>query len=69
MIDDEPRAVIVEVGNVEIETFEQIFLTALLLGQILPVFSLVTPCAGRARPGPSGVSVQRGTFTTGLLDT
>ena len=35
-------------------------LTALLLGHILPVFSLVAPC----QPGASPVSVRRWTFTT-----
>ncbi len=35
-------------------------LTALLLGHILPVFSLVAPC----QTGASPVSVRRGTFTT-----
>ena len=34
-------------------------LTALLLSQILPVFSLVAPC----QTGASPVSVLRGTFT------
>jgi hypothetical protein len=36
-------------------------LAALLLAQILPVFSFVAPC----QPGASLVSVQRGAFTTG----
>ena len=36
-------------------------LAALLLGRILPVFSLVPP----GQPGASRVSVRRGTFTTG----
>ena len=40
-------------------------LTAWLLGQILPVFSLVAPCHGRARFRSSGVSVRRGTVLTG----
>ena len=35
-------------------------LPPLLLGQILPVFSLVAPC----QPGASPVSVRRWTFTT-----
>lgn len=35
--------------------------TALLIGRILPVFSLFSPCS----PGPAPVSVRRGTFTTG----
>ena len=35
-------------------------LAALLLAQILPVFSLVAPC----HPGASPPSVQRRTFTT-----
>ena len=34
---------------------------ALLVGQILPAFSLLAPCGADA----STVSVQRGTFTTG----
>ena len=36
-------------------------LAALLLAQILPVFSLVAPC----HPGASPASVRRRTFTTG----
>jgi hypothetical protein len=36
-------------------------LAALLLVQILPVFSLVAPC----QPGASPPSVRRWTFTTG----
>jgi hypothetical protein len=36
-------------------------LAALLLGRILPVFSLVVPCP----PGAAPVSVPRTTFTTG----
>src|SRR6202163_4408461 len=38
-------------------------LAALLLAQILPVFSLVAPC----QPGASPPSVQRPTFTPGCL--
>ena len=40
-------------------------LPALFLGRILPVCSLVSPCAGRARHCHPRVSVRRGTFTTG----
>jgi len=36
----------------------------LLLGQILPVFSLVVLCTGRARHRLRQVSVRRWTFTT-----
>ena len=36
-------------------------LTALLLPQIFPIFSVVAPC----QPGASPVSVRRWTFTTG----
>ena len=36
-------------------------LTALFLGRIWPICSLVTPC----QPGASPVSVRRGGFTTG----
>jgi hypothetical protein len=34
---------------------------ALFIGQILPVFSLFSPCSA----GPAPFSVRRGTFTTG----
>ena len=40
-------------------------LAALLLAQILPVFSVVAPCRGRTRHLSPGASVQRRTFTTG----
>jgi hypothetical protein len=40
-------------------------LAALLLAQILPVFSPVAPCPGRARYCCQGPSVPRRTFTTG----